>query len=207
VSLNTGETAILAGNFDKWNCQAVDVKTPPIDGTGTEAFFPELRAITGDGRLLYVVDSTTIRSVDPQTGETHTIAGKYPISGVEDGIGSDAHFLRFGVWPSGIWSGSPSAAIWSDGANLYVANQAIRRVTLPQPLSEVPFAFGATGGDYWKTASTTGALRVGYGRLRMNTGSTSPDAVAIFSYRPNGVLIKRRFRPPHPFNREEFMLK
>jgi sugar lactone lactonase YvrE len=187
VSLSTGAITILAGHSE--NCKRPDVKTPPADGTGANAFFPDLGAITGDGRLLYVIDSTTVRTVDPQTGETHTIAGKYPIAGNENGVGSDAHFFR---------TRDGKSSIWSDGTNLYVAQGTIRRVVLARPLSSVQFDFGATGGDYWKTAQTPAALRVGYGRLHTNAGSSMPGAVAIFSYRPNGVLVSEASVPASP---------
>jgi hypothetical protein len=185
VTRNTGDMRVLAGHFQ--NCHNPDVPLGPVDGLGAEAFFPSLAAITGDGHLLYVMDGPILRSVDPNTGETHTIAGDYSISGTDDGIGSEAHFLKF---PDG------RTAIWSDGSNVYVANRAIRRVILTRQLERLNFDTQAEGGAYWKTVANNVATQIGSGHLLTNIRSATPAAaVAVFGHRVNGALVSEAAVP------------
>jgi len=184
ITIATGQMYPLAGHVPK--CRSVDEPLAPVDGIGAEAFFPDMRGITGDGRVLFILDGSTIRTIDPQSGETHTIAGDYRISGNDDGAGSDGHFVKLNS------EGNP---LWSDGTNLYVANGALRRVTLAQLLTQVQFDIAATGGDYWKATQATGAFQTGSGRLRTASGTAAPEAMAIFSYRPNGVLVSEASVP------------
>lgn len=179
INLSTAERSFVAGKAHTCSSNPI-----PVDGTASDTVFSNLKAITGDGRLLYVLDGFTVRSVDPNTGETHTIAGSYAISGTEDGAGSEAHFM-----------GSSGPVMWSDGASIYIADGAIRRVILPRPASAVQFNLGATGGDYWKTSLAADPLQIGYGRVHTTVGVVGPDAVATFSYRHNGVLISEASVP------------
>jgi hypothetical protein len=139
--------------------------------------------ITGDGQLLYVTDGPTVRSVDPGTGQVLTIAGNPRFSGTEDGNGTDARFLSPG-------------SIWSDGTNLYVQDSdSIRRIVLTHTRATVQFDFPESGADYWKTARPSDPMVMGYGRVRLNTGSSTVGAVAVFSSRPNGVLVSEASVP------------
>ena len=69
----TGNTTTLAGD----GTQAVQDST---DGTGATAQFNFPRGITTDGTSLFLSESTgdRIRTIDPTTGETTTLAGGGP---------------------------------------------------------------------------------------------------------------------------------
>jgi hypothetical protein len=71
------------------------------DGTGRTARFNYPRGITTDGVYLYVADTSnaTIRRVDPNTGDTVTLAGSAGVLGSTDSTTSAA---RFNV-PNGIF--------------------------------------------------------------------------------------------------------
>ncbi len=74
ISLSTGNLARRGSSSEcKWPYPPSN--TPALaDGSGTEARFGFPNAIWGDCRILYVSDGYTLRTVDPMTGETHTIA-------------------------------------------------------------------------------------------------------------------------------------
>jgi hypothetical protein len=87
--------------------------------------------------------------------------------------------------------------LWTDGSYIYVADGAIRRLSIPRMTTSVTFDFATSGGVYWKTAPTSDPLRAGYAHLTLSTGAT-PAAVAIFSYRPNGILVSEASVPASP---------
>jgi sugar lactone lactonase YvrE len=91
-----------------------------VDGVGSAAQFNSPRAVTTDGRSLYVADTSnhTVRMIAIPTRSAATIAGNAGSSGSADGIGSAALFNQ----PRGILT---------DGTSLFVAdsvNNAIRRI-------------------------------------------------------------------------------
>jgi len=180
TDLTTGDTVVLAGGgiTNESLCSSV------IDGVGAQAQFVNAYELWSDGRLLYVLDRFTLRTVDPRTGETHTIAGDSHIHGHDDGIGSQARFASL-------------TSAWGDGQYLYVADGAIRRVTLPVPPA-MTFGIKAGGADYWRAASSGNQLQVGYAHLQQNGTGGLPQGVAIFSYRANGVLISEASVPGGP---------
>src|SRR5213594_2531852 len=136
ISLSTAEVSLVAGSSSecKW---PYPPSNPPalVDGSGTEARFGFPNAIWGDGRILYISDGYTLRTVDPMAGETHTIAGDWRIYGNENGAGTDARFYGpNGNGRNGTGGRSwDSGGIWGDGTYLYVADRAIRRVTIMGP--------------------------------------------------------------------------
>ena len=57
------------------------------------------------------------------------------------------------------------------------------------PVESEPFEIPDRGGQSITSSGTAESLRVGYGRIRPEAGSTTPSGVAIFGFRQNGVLI------------------
>src|SRR5262249_27062153 len=180
VNIATRQVSILAG-------VRAGVAGPIADGTGSAARFTTPRGIWGDGRQLYVTDRSTVRTVHPVTGETHTIAGDPVIFGTEDGVGINAHFT------------SAVNGIWGDGNYLYVGDRAIRRLTVSPLMSNtVGFAIRSGGGDYWKASATAEPLQIAYARLQPRAGSSPPDGVVVFSFRSQGVLVSEASVPASP---------
>jgi len=111
VDKRNGTVSVLAGGAESGN----------IDGIGQAARFADLISIWGDGKHLYVGDSTpnnSIRKINIATGEVSTLAGG--LSGSIDGVGGNAGF----AYPWGIWG---------DGTYLYVVEiygNDLRRVTI-----------------------------------------------------------------------------
>jgi hypothetical protein len=92
------------------------------DGTGPAATFTRTDGIyLHPSGTLYVMDDSSIRSIEPATGVVKTIAGIPGAYGAADGVGSNARFSR-------------AAGITGDGGDtLFVAdtaNQAIRSVSI-----------------------------------------------------------------------------
>jgi hypothetical protein len=87
--------------------------------TGAEARLDAPNSIWSDGRFLFITDKSTVRAVNPVSGETYTIAGTPQLFGTENGAGAEAHF-DFSL-----------DGISGDGVYLYVGDHAIRRVTIP----------------------------------------------------------------------------
>lgn len=96
------------------------------DGTGTSASFniPQGMALTGDGKTLFVADSSnsTIRKIVVGSGVVTTFAGTAGSTGTTDGTGTAARF--FG--PDGLAIDSTDTYLWVVDAR----NSKIRRITL-----------------------------------------------------------------------------
>jgi hypothetical protein len=201
ISLSTAEISLVAGSSSECKWPYPPSNLPAlVDGSGTEARFGFPNAIWGDGRILYISDGYTLRTVHPVTGETHTIAGDWRIYGNENGVGADARFYgpngngRNGIGGK-LWD---NGGIWGDGTYLYVADRAIRRVTVMGPtMATVNFEVRSGGGTYWKS-STPDPLQVGYARLQPGAGSPQPNGMVIFSFRSQGILVSEASVPASP---------
>lgn len=113
IDLTTNVTSLIAG-----------AGAGGADGVGAAATFNSPRDIVYCNSMLYVADyaGQIIRSVDPATGTTTTIAGTYNTAGYVDAIGSAARF-----------NGPIGLAADSACTTLYVAdysNHRIRRINL-----------------------------------------------------------------------------
>jgi hypothetical protein len=164
------------------------------DGVPPNVVFSSLDALWGDGSTLYVVDGSTIRTVDAITGETHTIAGNVKIIGTEDRSGSDARFTR----PSGIWGDSRTLYVADSTGFFGIPNGAVRRVTFSSPAGSVPFAVEPNGAAHLNLTSTAGVVATGSAILQPDASGVTPAGVAIFSYRNNGVLVGETAVPATP---------
>ena len=147
-------------------------------------------AVDGGGNL-YIADTENnrIRKVD-STGTITTIAGT--------GTGRFGRFSGDGGPAVQAWLYNPRGVAVDGGGNVYIAdtfNQRIRRLT-PSGNSETPssgtgsFSIPDRGGQSVTSSGTGETLRVGYGRIRADAGSTTPSGIAIFQFRDGeGVLI------------------
>ena len=143
-------------------------------------------AVDGAGNV-YIADlrNHRIRKVDA-AGIITTIAGTG-----ESGFSGDG-----GPAVQAQLTGPEGLAV--DGAgNVYIAdsgNNLIRKLT-PVGGSDTPpagtesFSIPDRGGRSTTSSGTAETLRVGYGRIRAEAGSTTPSGIAIFGFRQNGVLI------------------
>ncbi len=201
ISLSTAEISPVAGSSSECKWPYPPSNLPAlVDGSGTEARFGFPNAIWGDGRILYISDGYTLRTVHPMTGETHTIAGDWRIYGSENGVGANARFYGpNGNGRNGTGGKSwDEGGIWGDGTYLYVADRAIRRVTvMGLTMASVNFEVRSGGGDYWKS-STPDPLQVGYARLQPGGGSPQPNGMVIFSFRSQGILVSEASVPASP---------
>ena len=66
-----------------------------------------------------------------------------------------------------------------------------RLVEIPAPTPPAPESFEIPNLGGWSITSsgTETATRSGYGRIRAKAGSTTPSGIAIFGFRPGGVLV------------------
>ena len=74
----------------------------------------------------------------------------------------------------------PAVAAWRGG---------VPDVANPQAVGTESFSIPDRGGRSITSSGTAESLRVGYGRIRADEGSTTPFGIAIFGFRQNGVLI------------------
>ena len=110
VVLATGEVIPLAGEPSAYGSR---------DGIGSAAQL-SINAIWGDGIHLYLTQNGVIRRLELATNEVTTVAGSASVTGLADGVGSQA---RFGS----------VRGIWGDGANLYVTDfwaSSVRKIEL-----------------------------------------------------------------------------
>ena len=152
-------------------------------GPATQAQFNRTVAVAVDGTgNLYIADvgNRRIRKVDA-TGTITTVAG----TGVR-GFGGD------GGPATEAQLDTPRGVAVDGAGNLFIAdtrNQRIRKLTLLTPPEPEPFSIPDRGGRSITSSGTAESLRVGYGRIRAEAGSTAPSGIAIFGFRQNGVLI------------------
>ena len=162
-----------------------------FSGDGGPATAAQLRspagvAVDGAGNL-FITDrgNHRIRKVD-SAGNITTVAGNgsYGFSG--DGGAATA-----------AWLGSPSGVAVDGAGNVYIAdrgNSLVRKLT-PVGGSDTPpagtesFSIPDRGGRSTTSSGNAETLRVGYGRIRAEAGSTTPSGIAIFGLRQDGVLI------------------
>ena len=156
-------------------------------GDGGPAFDAQLYlpygvAVDGGGNL-FIADTANdrIRKVD-STGTITTIAGtgEYGFSG-DGGPAAEAQLRR------------PSGVAVDGGGNLFIAdtnNHRIRLLTLLTPPEPESFSIPDRGGTSTTSNGTGESVRVGYGRIRADAGSSTPSGTAIFQFRDSeGVLI------------------
>jgi len=131
VDIASGAVSVLAGT------PGTSGSADSTDGTGATATFGRIYGITTDGTDLYVTDAnSTIRKVNPTTGETVTLAGTAGADGSTDstdGTGASARFYN-------------PAMLTTDGSYLYIAdvgNHTIRQMDIGS--SEVTIFAGTTG--------------------------------------------------------------
>ena len=137
VVLATGVVTTIAGSAGSVGA---------ADDTGAAARFVSPFGLALAGANLYVTDANTIRKVVLASGVVTTLAGLAGVSGSSDGTGTAASF------------NSP-AGLWSDGSNLYIADQqnaTIRKLALASnAVTTIAGMAGATGA----TDGTGGVAR------------------------------------------------
>jgi len=146
-------------------------------GTAAQLAFPNSVVVDEAGNLFVAdTDNERIRKIS-SAGVISTVAG----NGTH-GFGGD------GGTPSSAQLASPYGIAF-DGINtLYIAdldNGRIRKVVF----TVTPFTITDRGGTSLTTPGVSPSIQTGYGRIQANTDSTTPDGLAIFSYRPGNYLI------------------
>ena len=150
-------------------------------------FYPSGVAVDGAGNV-YIADrgNNRIRKVDA-AGIISTVAGTG-----QGGFGGDGGPAVQAAlsYPSGV-------AV--DGAgNVYIAdrgNHLVRKLTPvggsgTSPGGSEAFSIPDRGGRSTTSSGNAETLRVGYGRIRADAGSSTPSGIAIFQFRDSeGVLI------------------
>jgi hypothetical protein len=68
----------------------------------------------------------------------------------------------------------------------------------PPPPSSLNFQISDKGGISNTSAGTSSAVQVGFAQIRPANGSATPSGMAIFGFRPNGVLISEAAVPASP---------
>jgi hypothetical protein len=174
VAIATAEVTTLAGIAD------ICVH---VDGARDTARFNTVADLWGNSRFLFVSTRYSIRTVDLATGEVKTIAGHPVRIGTENGSALDARFLG-------------PRRIWGDGVSLYISDNGIRKMTFAAAAHS--YSISSSGADYLATPAGAGSMTIGYARVQASAGSTTPDGVAIFSYRSNGVLVSETAVPASP---------
>ena len=131
-------------------------------------------------------------AVTPMSPETHEIQVGWSVDGTPMGSGSsfilDTTSLAIGdhVVTAGAFDNTPM--VRSDPFQVLAAQQ--RWTVTIAPVAPESFSIRDRGG--WSTTSsgTAETVRVGYGRIRADVGSSTPSGLAIFQFRDSeGVLI------------------
>ena len=118
-----------------------------------------------------------------------TVAGGGPEGALGDGPATSTYL------------NGPGGIALDNSGNIFVAeseSNRVRKVTLSQQMS---FSMPDRGGVSLRTSGTQGSIRVGYAAIQPNAGSSSPSGLAIFSYRPNNVVVSEAGVPASPLLR------
>ena len=113
------------------------------------------------------------------------------------GIAIDA---RGNLWVAGTTTSSnfPTArafqSVYKGGMDLRNTGDAFL-ASIVEPASVTAYTIPQSGGSTFTAALPTASLAMGYGRIKPNSGSMPPDAVAIFGSRQNGVLVTEQGVP------------
>ena len=144
-----------------------------------------------DAGNVYIADrgNHRIRMV-ASSGTIKTIAG----TGVAGFSGDGGSAVQAQLqWPTGV-------AV--DGAgNVYITdtgNHRIRLLTPTGPASTQPFLITDRGGVSFSSQGASSTSVSGYGHVEADDGMTSPDGLAIFGYRQNGILVSEAGVPAVP---------
>ena len=148
--------------------------------------YPTGVAVDGSGNVYISPGVIGIGKVD-STGTITTIAGT-----------GERGFGGAGGPAVEAWLNSPEGVAVDTAGNVYIAdtfNHVIRKLTPvggsgTSPVEPESFSFPDLGG--WSTTSsgTAETVRVGYGRIHSDFGSTTPSGIAILQFRDSqGVLI------------------
>ena len=86
---------------------------------------------------------------------------------------------------------SPAVAVWSLAALLLLAagSPLLQSQNDTAPVGTESFSIPDRGGRSTTSSGSADTLRVGYGRIRADAGSSTPSGIAIFGLRQDGVLI------------------
>ena len=130
-------------------------------------------------------------AVTPMSPETHEIQVGWSVDGTPMGSGSsfilDTTALAIGdhVVTAGAFDNTPM--VRSDPFQVLAAQQ--RWTVTIAPVAPESFSIRDRGG--WSTTSsgTAETVRVGYGRIRADAGSTTPSGIAIFQFRDSQEVL------------------
>jgi sugar lactone lactonase YvrE len=173
-------------------------RIPPGGPIKQIATFPQIQLPTGmrvdAAGNLYVADYSGVLKISP-AGTITKIAGVNPAVAGFSGDGGLATSAQLNMV---YLNGSGDVAV-DAGGNVYVTDVLNYRVRKISPSRDTrSFSLPAAGGHYETTSLTNASLDAGYGILQPNGGSVTPYGVAVFSYRPNGVLISETAVPASP---------
>jgi NHL repeat len=118
-------------------------------------------------------------------------AGSHCFTGSSLPIGS-LSILRQGSW---------TARVYADGVLLFSLPFTVNPpLGSPSggPATTRPFLLSTSSGLSLLTDFDQGALATGYGKVQPDPGSATPDGVAIYNYRQNGVLVSEAAVPANP---------
>ena len=173
---------------------ALDGTISTVAGNGTEGFSgdggpatdaqlfrPDGVAVDAAGNL-FVADNGNhrIRKVAPD-GTISTVAGNGELGTSGEGDGGPATDAPIR---------SMSGVAVDTAGNLFIAvwaSDRIRRVS--STVASVDFTITDRGGGSITTSGSAGEVRVGYGRIQAEGGSTTPSGLALFGLTQNGVLV------------------
>ena len=164
-------------------------------GPATSAALSDVSAIKLDAAgNIYLIESPRVRKISTD-GIIHTIAGGIIMEGFS-GDGGDATLAQFNNSLTGI-------AVDAAG-NVYISDNGNNRIRKVSPAAATQsFTLTASSMNLRETASVSGPMLVGYGMVEPAAGKTTPSGIAVFSYRPNGVLVSETAVPASPLRQSE----
>jgi hypothetical protein len=173
VLIATAEVTTLVGSPNRCG---------EVDGPRDKAQIDQVNQIWSNGRVLFFLDSSAVRAVDLNSAEVKTIA-KTGFTGAN---------------PYGLETRFGSAGLWGDGLSLYLGSPGGGIFKISAAAAIQQYSISTAGADYWTTTSAAAPLTIGYARVQPAAGSTTPEGVAIFGNRSNGVLVSEAAVPASP---------